>query len=121
MPRCRAISGAVKGMEYLGTALAKISRSIADGAMPASARASRAALAASSSCVSVSQTNRSLTPQLASSQPSGFSSSRSRAAELTFFLGRLVHVASADVAATRREHASCETLGPLHVDLGTSY
>src|SRR6185295_16818480 len=43
------------------------------------------------------------------------------AAQYGIFLGRLVHVAPADGAAARREHASCETLGPLHVDLGTSY
>jgi peptide/nickel transport system permease protein len=42
------------------------------------------------------------------------------AAQYGIFLRRLVHVA-ADAPATRREHASCETLGPLHVDLGTSY
>jgi peptide/nickel transport system permease protein len=35
------------------------------------------------------------------------------------FLGRLVHVAPADPKT--RDHTSCETIGPLHVDLGTSY
>src|SRR5215468_4042953 len=34
---------------------------------------------------------------------------------------RLVHFAPGDEAAARREHASCAKLGPLHVDLGTSY
>jgi peptide/nickel transport system permease protein len=35
------------------------------------------------------------------------------------FITRLVHVASADASAG--EHASCGKLGPVHVDLGTSY
>jgi peptide/nickel transport system permease protein len=35
------------------------------------------------------------------------------------FLGRLVHVTTADASA--REHASCARFGALHVDLGTSY
>jgi peptide/nickel transport system permease protein len=43
------------------------------------------------------------------------------AAQYRIFMARLVHLAPADEAATRREHASCEKLGPLHVDLGTSY
>jgi len=92
IPRCRAINGAVIGMEYLGTALANIRNSTDEGDMPASAIASRAAWAASSSCVSAPQTNRSLTPQVSSSHPSGFPISRSRDAELTFFWGRLVPV-----------------------------
>jgi peptide/nickel transport system permease protein len=37
------------------------------------------------------------------------------------FMQRLVHARPGDEAATRREHASCAKLGPLHVDLGTSY
>ena len=75
-----------------GTALANIRNSTDEGDMPASAIASRAAWAASSSCVSAPQTNRSLTPQVSSSHPSGFPISRSRDAELTFFWGRLVPV-----------------------------
>jgi peptide/nickel transport system permease protein len=35
------------------------------------------------------------------------------------FAGRLVHRARAESGA--KEHTSCESLGPLHLDLGTSY
>jgi len=35
------------------------------------------------------------------------------------FMGRLVHVGPREPKP--REHASCETFGPFHVDLGTSY
>jgi peptide/nickel transport system permease protein len=43
------------------------------------------------------------------------------ATQYRIFLSRLVHLRPAGDAAAGREHASCAELGPLHVDLGTSY
>jgi peptide/nickel transport system permease protein len=43
------------------------------------------------------------------------------ATQYRIFMTRLVHFGPRDESASRREHASCERFGPVHVDLGTSY